>query len=69
MNRIVFALITFFFGGFGIHKFITRQLTWGIIFLLFCWTGIPGIIAIVEAILYLMMDDDTFYAKFPMLRP
>ena len=68
MSRIVFALLTFFVGGFGIHKFIVKKPVHGILMLLFCWTGIPSIIALIECIMYLMMDDEKFFAKFPMLR-
>ena len=35
----------------------------GIVYILFCWTGIPSIIGLVEGIIYLCTDDLTFQLK------
>jgi TM2 domain-containing membrane protein YozV len=42
-------LMALFLGNFGIHKFYLGQTTWGVIYLIFCWTGIPGIVAFFES--------------------
>lgn len=63
-SRIAAALLAFFLGGLGIHKFYLGQTGWGIVYLLFCWTGIPAIAAFVEFIMYLVMSDDAFNAKY-----
>ncbi len=62
-NRIVAALLALFLGGLGIHKFYLGKVGTGIIYLIFCWTGIPSIIAIIEAIIYLTMSDAKFAQK------
>ena len=49
-NRYVAALLAFFLGGLGVHKFYLGKWT-GIFYLALCWTYIPSIIALVEAIL------------------
>lgn len=51
-NKVALLLITFFLGGFGAHKFYLRKYLLGVIYLLFFWTGIPALIAIVEFIIY-----------------
>ena len=47
-EEIVGVLLALFLGGFGVHHFYLRRDTAGIIYLLFSWTGIPAVIALVE---------------------
>ena len=62
-SRIVASLLAIFLGGLGIHKFYLGN--WiGIIYLLFCWTFIPAIVGFIEGIMYLMMSDKEFAAKY-----
>lgn len=63
-NRIVAALLAFFLGSFGIHKFYLGQIGWGIVYLLFCWTFIPGLVAFIEGIIYLCTSDEDFARKY-----
>lgn len=64
-NKWIAIILAFFFGSFGVHKFYLGQIGTGVIYLLFCWTCIPGIIGIIEAVLYLTMSDAEFAAKYP----
>lgn len=63
-SRISAALLAFFLGGFGVHKFYLGKVGQGIIYLLFCWTFLPAIIAFIEFIIYLCMSDEDFAAKY-----
>ena len=63
-NRIVAIILALFLGGLGIHKFYLGKVGQGILYLLFCWTGIPTIIAFVEAIIYATMSDAEFAQKY-----
>ncbi|MDD4964122.1 MAG: TM2 domain-containing protein [Gallionella sp.] len=63
-NRIAAVLFAFFLGGFGAHKFYLGQIGLGILYLLFCWTFIPAIVALIEFILLLSMSDETFNQKY-----
>ncbi|HWV15065.1 MAG TPA: TM2 domain-containing protein [Cellvibrio sp.] len=63
-NRIAAALLAFFVGGFGIHKFYLGQIGMGILYLLFFWTFIPFVIAFIEFILLLVMSDQEFNTRF-----
>jgi len=63
-NKVVAALLAIFLGGLGIHKFYLGKIGWGIIYLLFSWTGIPSIISIIEGIIYLTMSDAKFAQKY-----
>lgn len=62
-NRYVAAILAFFLGGFGVHKFYLGK--WiGIIYLALCWTYIPAIVALIEGILYLVNGEDAFNEKY-----
>jgi TM2 domain-containing membrane protein YozV len=63
-SRIAAALLALFLGGLGVHKFYLGQIGWGFIYLLFCWTFIPSVIAFIEFIVYLCMSDEAFAAKY-----
>jgi TM2 domain-containing membrane protein YozV len=63
-SRIVAAILAFFLGGLGIHKFYLGQIGWGIIYLIFCWTFIPSIVAFIEFIIYLCTSDEDFARKY-----
>jgi TM2 domain-containing membrane protein YozV len=52
-DKTALALLAFFTGGIGGHKFYVGKYGQGILYFLFCWTGIPGMIALVEFIIYL----------------
>lgn len=63
-NRSLAALLAFLLGWLGIHKFYLDQKVTGIIYLLFCWTGIPLIVSIAEGISYLLCSDHNFACKY-----
>lgn len=58
IQKVKFLLFTFFLGGFGVHKFITGRTMQGVIYLLFFWTWIPGILAMAEFIIACCKDKD-----------
>ncbi|MCD7710766.1 MAG: NINE protein [Porphyromonadaceae bacterium] len=62
-KRSTAAILAFLLGGLGIHKFYLGKKI-GILYLLFCWTLVPSIIAFIEFVLYLCMDDKTFNEKY-----
>jgi TM2 domain-containing membrane protein YozV len=63
-SRVTAALLAFFLGGFGVHKFYLGRIVWGFVYLVFFWTFIPAIVAFVEFIIYLSMSDEAFSAKY-----
>ena len=63
-NRTSAALLAFFCGGLGIHKFYLNETTAGILYAVFCWSGIPGILAFIDAIILLTMSDADFNEKY-----
>lgn len=63
-SRIAAALFAFFLGGLGAHKFYLGQVGMGVLYIVFCWTFIPAIVALIEAIILITQSDAAFAAKY-----
>ncbi|WP_345831198.1 NINE protein [Erwinia sp. HDF1-3R] len=63
-SRIAAALLAFFLGAFGVHKFYLGRVGQGFLYLIFCWTFIPALIAFFEFIIYLCTSDENFAKKY-----
>ena len=63
-SRVAAILLAFFLGGFGVHKFYLGRVGQGILYLLFFWTFIPTILAIIEMIIYICTNDEDFARKY-----
>jgi len=47
-DEVVGVLLALFLGTFGAHHFYLHKNGLGILYIVFCWTGVPTIISIVE---------------------
>jgi len=47
-DEIVGILLALFLGCFGMHHFYLRRTGLGILYLCFCWTGIPSLLGVIE---------------------
>ena len=63
-NKVVAAILALVLGWLGIHKFYLGESGAGVLYVLFCWTGIPAIVAFFECIILLLMSDQVFDAKY-----
>ena len=64
-SRTVAVLLALLFGGIGVHKFYLGQVGMGLLYILFCWTFIPALVAFFEAIRWLFVSNETFAARHP----
>lgn len=56
MDQTRAVLLAALLGDFGLHHFYLGQPILGVLYLLFCWTGIPGVLASLEACRYGFMS-------------
>lgn len=63
-NKTTAAILAFFLGGIGIHRFYLGQGGLGILYLIFCWTFVPLVIAFIDFIIFLTMDEKAFNDKY-----
>lgn len=59
-TAVVLALLL---GGLGVHHFYMGRSLRGLLYLLFCWTLIPALLSLLEAIYYALMSDRSFQAR------
>ncbi|WP_240421094.1 TM2 domain-containing protein [Paenibacillus periandrae] len=63
-SKTTAGILAILLGSLGVHKFYLGKIGLGIVYLLFCWTGIPGLIGLIEGILYLTKTDEEFQSKY-----
>lgn len=59
-SKVAAALLAIFLGSIGVHKFYMGKVGMGILYLCFCWTGIPAFVGFIEGIVYLCSSDENF---------
>lgn len=67
-SKTTAAILAFFLGQLGIHRFYLGQ-WWGVFYLLFFWTLIPGFIGLIEFIVFLVADQHKWDNKYNEGRP
>lgn len=61
-SKVAAGLLAILIGGFGVHRFYLGQ-WWGIFYLLLFWTMVPGLISIVEGIVFLVTSQEAWDAR------
>src|SRR5215510_13896607 len=59
-SKTTTAVLALFLGGLGAHRFYLGQTGRGILYLIFCWTLIPFLIAFIDFIIFLTMNENRF---------
>lgn len=62
-SKVAAGVLGIVLGGLGVHKFYMGKVGNGLLYLLFCWTGIPALIGLIEGILYLTESDEKFESR------
>lgn len=63
-NQTLALVLTILFGFLGIHKFYLGKIRSGVLYLLFAWTFIPLLLAIIDMIILVVTDRDKFNEKY-----
>ena len=58
VSKVVYAILALFLGSLGAHKFYSGKTFQGLLYLVFCWTGIPGFIGFIEGIMAFLRPAD-----------
>ena len=58
VNKVMYCMLAVLLGGIGAHKFFAGKTGAGVCYILFCWTGIQAIIAMIDFIVALFMKPD-----------
>jgi len=64
VNKVALVLLTFFLGGLGAHKFYLKKYWQGVLYFIFSWTLIPGLIAFIEFIIYAFTSEEKLREKY-----
>ncbi|QGY85230.1 NINE protein [Staphylococcus epidermidis] len=66
VNKTIYIIVALILGGLGVHKFYADQVGQGILHLVFFWTGIPSVVAIIQAIIVIFTKkaDEYGYITF-----
>ncbi len=62
-SKVTAGFLAFFLGGLGVHRFYLGQ-WWGVFYLLFAITGIPGLIAFIEALVFWFTPRERWERKY-----
>lgn len=60
VDRWTAIAFAFILGGLGVHRFYLKQPAIGVIYLVFCWTLIPSLIALIDAVVWIVQDENKF---------
>ncbi|WP_181308555.1 TM2 domain-containing protein [Rufibacter sp. XAAS-G3-1] len=62
-SKTTAIILSLLLGGFGTHHFYVGNARKGILYLMFCWTLIPAVIAFVDFIGLVTQSEDDFNLK------
>ena len=63
-QKLIQSALAIFLGGIGAHKFYQGKTFQGVMYLVFCWTFLPGFVGFIEGIRYLFMPVEDFYEQY-----
>jgi len=63
-KREVAIRLALLFGGIGMHKFYQGDTFVGLLYLIFCWTFIPALLAFADFLILLRMTDQDYVRRF-----
>ena len=64
VSKTALLLLTFFTGALGGHKFYLGKYWQGVLYLLFFWTFIPALVALIEFVVYAFTSSERLNEKY-----
>ncbi|MCR4875103.1 MAG: TM2 domain-containing protein [Clostridia bacterium] len=66
-SKTVAGILGILLGGIGAQKFYLNRIGAGILSILFCWTGIPALVGLIEGLIILVEDNKPFEEKYDVI--
>ena len=63
-EQVAAGILAILVGGLGVHKFYQGNTRNGVLYLCFFWTAIPAVLGLIEGILMLMADVETYEREY-----
>lgn len=63
-NKYITAIISLIFGGFGLHHLYLGDKKKSALYAIFFWTMIPVVLSIIDALYFLLMNQEKFNQKY-----
>ena len=63
-SKTTAGVLALLLGGLGLHKFYLNKPVQGLLYIIFCWTLIPGIFAFFEALAYFFTNENDWNLKY-----
>ncbi len=64
-NKLPLLFLIFFTGNFGIHRFYLKSYKLGSLYILFSFTRIPALIALIELVYFAFQSEEQIRLKYP----
>ena len=59
ISKGIYIMLCLFLGAVGVHKFYAGKWVQGLLYLTFCWTGIPVFIAFLDLLIAIFKTPDS----------
>ena len=66
-NKYIAAILAFLLGTIGIQWFYLGRTLYGVLSILFCWTGVPAVISLIHFVILLISSEASFNEKYNKL--
>lgn len=63
-SKTTAAVLALLLGGLGVHKFYLGRAGQGFLYLVFCWTFIPALVALIDFFVLVFMSQEKFASKY-----
>lgn len=58
VSKVAYVVLVLLLGGVGAHKFYSGHISAALVYLLFFWTGVPAILALIDAVMGILAPAD-----------
>ena len=60
VKKSIYIMLCVFLGGVGVHKFYAGKWLQGLLYLAFCWTGVPVFLAVIDLLVGIFKKSDIY---------